>query len=151
MAELDEDCKAIIKLLDEHLIPNSSQEFEAMVFYHKMKGDYYRYMAEYTLSDAKEGIAKECEQAYLNATESANELASTHPIKLGLALNFSVFYYEIKSDSKKACELAKEAFDSAIAELDHLKEESYKDSTLIMQLLRDNLTLWTSETEAEEN
>ena len=57
MAELDEDCKAIIKLLDEHLIPNSSQEFEAMVFYHKMKGDYYRYMAEYTLSDAKEGIA----------------------------------------------------------------------------------------------
>ena len=24
-------------------------------------------------------------------------------------------------------------------------EESYKDSTLIMQLLRDNLTLWTSD------
>lgn len=45
----------------------------------------------------------------------------------------------------RACHLAKQAFDEAIAELDSLNEESYKDSTLIMQLLRDNLTLWTSD------
>ena len=38
-----------------------------------------------------------------------------------------------------------QAFDEAIAELDTLGEDSYKDSTLIMQLLRDNLTLWTSD------
>ena len=47
--------------------------------------------------------------------------------------------------STRACHLAKQAFDEAIAELDSLNEESYKDSTLIMQLLRDNLTLWTSD------
>ena len=46
---------------------------------------------------------------------------------------------------EKAQRIAKQAFDDAIAELDTLDEESYKDSTLIMQLLRDNLTLWTSE------
>lgn len=45
--------------------------------------------------------------------------------------------------------LAKEAFDNAIAELDTLSEESYKDSTLIMQLLRDNLTLWTSDVQGD--
>jgi len=61
-----------------------------------------------------------------------------------LALNFSVFYYEIMNAPDLACHLAKQAFDDAIAELDTLSEESYKDSTLIMQLLRDNLTLWTS-------
>jgi len=67
----------------------------------------------------------------------------------GLALNFSVFYYEILNSPDRACRLAKKAFDDAIAELDTLSEESYKDSTLIMQLLRDNLTLWTSDMQGE--
>jgi len=64
---------------------------------------------------------------------------------LGLALNFSVFYYEIQNKPDEACKLAKEAFDCAISDLDQLNEDSYKDSTLIMQLLRDNLTLWASD------
>ena len=84
-------------------------------------------------------------QAYTKATDAASGLPPTHPIRLGLALNFSVFLYEVQGDQSKACQLAKAAFDDAIAELDTLDEESYKDSTLIMQLLRDNLTLWTSE------
>merc|ERR1712241_1586150 len=90
--------------------------------------------------------------AYKVAQETAARgLAPTHPIRLGLALNFSVFYYEILNSAERACKLAKTAFDDAIAELDTLNEESYKDSTLIMQLLRDNLTLWTSDhsTDAE--
>jgi 14-3-3 protein epsilon len=66
-----------------------------------------------------------------------------------LALNFSVFYYEILNSPDRACHLAKQAFDDAIAELDSLSEESYRDSTLIMQLLRDNLTLWTSSDSGE--
>ena len=83
--------------------------------------------------------------AYEKALENAREkMSPTHPIRLGLALNFSVFYYEIKNAPDKACELAKKAFDDAIAELDTLKEDSYKDSTLIMQLLRDNLTVSTT-------
>ena len=93
----------------------------------------------------------EAEKAYLKATEVAKQdLPPTHPIRLGLALNFSVFYYEIARSPEKACGLAKEAFDAAISELDTLKEDSYKDSTLIMQLLRDNLTLWT-DTNADDS
>ena len=76
---------------------------------------------------------------------ATNDLEATHPIRLGLALNYSVFYYEIKQDPTKACEMAKKAFDDAIADLDNVQEVYYKDSTLIMQLLRDNLTLWTSD------
>ena len=81
---------------------------------------------------------------------SEKELDSTHPIHLGLALNFSVYYFEILDDKVKACDLAKKAFDDAISMLDHLKEDSYKDSTLIMQLLRDNLTLWSADGEDED-
>jgi hypothetical protein len=62
----------------------------------------------------------------------------------------TVFYYEILNSPDRACRLAKQAFDEAISELDSLNEDSYKDSTLIMQLLRDNLTLWTSDGEGVE-
>jgi hypothetical protein len=92
------------------------------------------------MGDKRKISADKSLEAYKNATEVAStDLAPTHPIRLGLALNFSVFYYEILNSPDQACHLAKQAFDDAIAELDTLSEESYKDSTLIMQLLRDNL------------
>lgn len=114
------------------------------------KGDYHRYLAEFAQDPERKESADNSLLAYKNATEIAStELPPTHPIRLGLALNFSVFYYEILNSSEKACKLAKAAFDDAIAELDTLSEDSYKDSTLIMQLLRDNLTLWTQEMPSE--
>jgi 14-3-3 protein epsilon len=109
-------------------------------------GDYHRYLAEFATGDKRKDSADKSLEAYKAASEVAvTELPPTHPIRLGLALNFSVFYYEILNSPDRACHLAKQAFDDAIAELDTLSEESYKDSTLIMQLLRDNLTLWTSD------
>jgi 14-3-3 protein epsilon len=57
---------------------------------------------------------------------------SDTPIHLGLALNFSVFNYEILNSPDHTCLLAKQTFDDAIQELNLLSEESYKDSTLIM-------------------
>ncbi|KPM44681.1 14-3-3 protein [Neonectria ditissima] len=147
-AELAKICDDILEVLDQHLIP-SAKSGESKVFYHKMKGDYHRYLAEFAIGDRRKDSADKSLEAYKAATEVAQtELPPTHPIRLGLALNFSVFYYEILNAPDQACHLAKQAFDDAIAELDTLSEESYKDSTLIMQLLRDNLTLWTS-SEAE--
>merc|ERR1711879_221419 len=116
-------CKDVLDLLDTHLLPNSTSE-ESKVFFNKMKGDYHRYMAE---------------------DITGEHIPTTHPLRLGLALNYSVFLYEIANAPEKACSVAKQAFDNAISELDSLTEESYRDSTLIMQLLRDNLTLWTSD------
>ncbi|KAL5723131.1 Growth-regulating factor 12 [Ranunculus cassubicifolius] len=143
--ELSKICNDILTIIDEHLIP-SSKSGESTVFYYKMKGDYYRYLAEFKTDEAKKEAADESLKGYQAASNTANtDLPPTHPIRLGLALNFSVFYYEILNSPERACHLAKQAFDEAIAELDTLSEESYKDSTLIMQLLRDNLTLWTSD------
>jgi len=143
--ELKDICEDILRVLDDHLIPAASNG-ESKVFYHKMKGDYHRYLAEFASGDVRKNAADKSLEAYKAATDVAStELPPTHPIRLGLALNFSVFYYEILSSPDRACHLAKQAFDDAIAELDTLSEESYKDSTLIMQLLRDNLTLWTSD------
>ncbi|WVZ00768.1 hypothetical protein V8G54_026837 [Vigna mungo] len=158
--ELSNICSDIMIILDEHLIP-STNIAESTVFYYKMyalwssslKGDYYRYLAEFKAGDEKNEVADQSLKAYqvfsgggkTAATTAESELQSTHPIRLGLALNFSVFYYEIMNSPERACHLAKQAFDDAVSELDSLNEESYKDGTLILQLLRDNLTLWTSD------
>ncbi|KAF3523167.1 hypothetical protein F2Q69_00050060 [Brassica cretica] len=152
--ELSGICDGILKLLDSRLVPAAASG-DSKVFYLKMKGDYHRYLAEFKTGQERKDAAENTLSAYkaaqplfvtLSLQDIANaELAPTHPIRLGLALNFSVFYYEILNSPDRACSLAKQAFDDAIAELDTLGEESYKDSTLIMQLLRDNLTLWTSD------
>ncbi|KAL0665860.1 hypothetical protein Bca4012_028564 [Brassica carinata] len=143
--ELAKVCNDILSVIDKHLIP-SSTAVESTVFFYKMKGDYYRYLAEFSSGAERKEAADQSIEAYKAAVAAAETgLAPTHPVRLGLALNFSVFYYEILNSPERACQLAKQAFDDAIAELDSLNEESYKDSTLIMQLLRDNLTLWTSD------
>ncbi|XP_063079205.1 14-3-3 protein beta/alpha-A-like [Engraulis encrasicolus] len=148
--ELRDICNDVLELLTKFLIEKSTTP-ESKVFYLKMKGDYYRYLAEVASGDDKKDTITNSQGAYQEAFDiSKAEMQPTHPIRLGLALNFSVFYYEILNSPEQACSLAKQAFDEAIAELDTLNEDSYKDSTLIMQLLRDNLTLWTSDNAADE-
>eukprot|EP00994_Dinema_validum_P003940 NODE_1961_length_797_cov_125.951872_g1557_i0.p1 GENE.NODE_1961_length_797_cov_125.951872_g1557_i0~~NODE_1961_length_797_cov_125.951872_g1557_i0.p1 ORF type:complete len:264 (+),score=112.62 NODE_1961_length_797_cov_125.951872_g1557_i0:60-794(+) len=140
--ELSGICDDIINLMEGSLIP-AAQTGEAKVFFLKMKGDYHRYYAEIDAGETQKNNALD---AYTKASEIATTtLAPTHPIRLGLALNFSVFYYEILHQAEKGCGLAKSAFDEAVTELDSLDEDSYKEATLIMQLLRDNLTLWTED------
>jgi len=141
--ELRDICSDILDVLDQHLILKSTSD-ESKVFYYKMKGDYHRYLAESASDDRRKESANLALEAYKQASEIGAELPPTNPIRLGLALNFSVFYYEIMNQPDQAINLAKNAFDQAIEKLDHLTDESYKDSTLIMQLLRDNFTLWTS-------
>lgn len=74
-----------------------------------MKGDYLRYLAEFQTSANRKEAAEKSLVAYKTATDIASTgLPPTHPIRLGLALNFSVFYYEILNSPDRACQLAKQ-------------------------------------------
>jgi len=174
-AELQEKCDDILSLLQNELLPVAKkaadeatndgklkpeqdqldmESVHQQVFYLKMAGDYYRYICEFVDKTTEEKEYKkaqdQAEKYYKDALAIAEVyLSQTNPTRLGLALNASVCYYEILGKPQKACQLAKKAFDEAIQKLDTLNDVNYKDSTLIMQLLRDNLTLWTSE--ADEN
>jgi len=152
--ELQNLCGDVLTLLREILIPQCPEEnYEEMVFYLKMAGDYYRYLAEFlpkgveSAQQAQNSAKEMYEQA---VTIGRAHLESTNPILLGLTLNFSVFHFEICNEPEEAIFLAKEGFDKAVENLDNLPEESYKDATLIMQLLRDNLTLWNSRDRDED-
>ena len=94
-AELNRICGEILELIDTNLVPMSTAG-ESKVFYFKMKGDYFRYIAECTEGEGKTGAANSAHGAYNQAMEVATtDLVVTHPIRLGLALNFSVFHYEV--------------------------------------------------------
>jgi len=148
--ELNETCDDVLNLLQEHLIPKASDS-EAKVFYLKMKGDYYRYFAEFASGDQRTKCAQEAHDSYQSAMEIAGKLPSSHPIRLGLALNFSVFYYEVFGSPDKACALAKSSFEEAVSAASDLGEADYQDSAQILGLLHDNLQLWTANKQAGDD
>jgi hypothetical protein len=170
-AELEKWCREVLGLIKNILLPSDAEieimkksldemtedekkqfpetDKESTIFYLKMCGDYYRYLAEFMDTDE---VKNNAAGSYDKAVEIAKVcLPPTHPTRLGLVLNASVCKYEIMKDHEAAQKLAKEGFDSAIQKLDSLNDMNYKDSTLIMQLLRDNLTIWTSGDDTQED
>ena len=143
--EITDICEEKVQVLDSQLIPNA-QGVEEQVFYFKQKADYHRYLAEVNTSEIHKDNAQE---SYSKGSELAQRsLPNTHPLKLGLALNYSVFTNEIMRQHEKGVDIAKRCFDSAVSELESLDEESYREATALMQLLRDNLSMWSEESRA---
>jgi len=133
----------VITILDDSLIPNSkSNGFKC--FFLKMKGDFLRYKVEFVPLSIQKTLTDQVVSCYKKAQDISKTLPGTDPIRLGLALNYSVCCKELLHENARACDIAKTAFDTALMQLDELSEDSYKDAALIMQLLRDNLTLWTT-------
>jgi len=142
--QLYEDCQNVIKMINEKVLAKECAP-EAKAFFVKMVGDYYRYIAE----NAKDSVLEEVKNQALKSYEEANkiELPPCNPIKLGLALNFSVFHYEVMKNHKAACQLADEALQNALDKIDELEEDDFRDAKSIIELLKENLTLWKEEEE----
>ena len=146
--ELFAKCKNVIKVIDSQLLKKAEDD-EAKVFYIKMKGDYNRYIAEYASDELKTQVAEDALNAYNEASTIAKNLGVLNPIALGLALNFSVFYYEVKNDHDTACKIATEAIEKADKELPNIDEDAdeNRDTVSIVNLLKENLEMWKSENE----
>ena len=146
--QLIADCEKIIQLIKDKVLSKQC-DGEPKAFFVKMVGDYYRYISE----NAKDAKLEEVKQAALKAYSEASELdlPSCNPIKLGLALNFSVFHYEVMKNHKAACELADQALQDALEKIDDLQEDDFRDAKSIIELLKENLTLWKEEEEGEDN
>ena len=145
-AELRSYCREILRVIDNDLVPQTASD-EGKVFLIKMKGDYYRYICEFAQGQYKDESAKNAQESYQAAlTLAEGSLDSTHPSRIGLALNYSVFNYEILNQQDEAIKIAQKAFDEGIANLENLTDEqAYKESTMILQLIRDNISLWTTD------
>ena len=144
--ELRTYCEDILRLIDSHLLVNATSN-EGKIFLTKMKGDYYRYICEFAQGDYLELSSNNAKKYYQEAfTMAETTLDATHPSRVGLALNFSVLFYEIFNDHEEAIRVAQKAFEEGIQNLENVTDEqNYKESTMILQLLRDNISLWTAD------
>ena len=148
--ELAANCEKVINIVKEQALPKAEDD-EAKVFYLKMIGDYYRYNAEAASGDQLSAVTENALKYYDEATEAAKQLKPYNSTKLGLALNFSVFYYELKNDSSKACTIAEEALEGAKSEIDNMDNDEARDALSIIELLKENLDLWKEEEGADDN
>jgi len=146
--QLISDCEKVIGIINDKVLAKSCEN-EAKAFFVKMVGDYYRYIAE----NAKDAKLEDVKNKALDAYKEANglELPPCNPIKLGLALNFSVFYYEVMKNPKEAVDLADKALQDALDKIDELEEDDFRDAKSIIELLKENLTLWKEEEEDGDN
>jgi len=128
-----------------NLVLSKSCDGEPKAFFIKMVGDYYRYIAENAKGDNLDKVKQSALKAYNEA--NAITLPPCNPIKLGLALNFSVFHYEAMKNHKAACDLADQSLQDALDKIDELEEDDFRDAKSIIELLKENLTLWREEEE----
>ncbi len=144
--KLADDCRLVIQIIDQQVLAGDCED-EAKAFFIKMVGDYYRYIAENAKGDDLEQVKQKANEAYQKADEI--KLAPCNPIKLGLALTFSVVNNEVLKDHSKACKLADDALQSALDKIDDLEEDDFRDAKSIIELLKENLTLWKEEADGE--
>ena len=146
--QLTADCEKVVSMIQSKVLSKAT-DGEAKAFFVKMVGDYYRYIAENAKDQKLEEVKEKALQAYKEA-EGIN-LPPCNPIKLGLALNFSVFHYEVMKNHKQACSLADSALQDALDKIDELEEEDFRDAKSIIELLKENLTLWKEEEDDPDN
>lgn len=148
--ELGKNCGRVIEIIKSKSLSKASDD-EAKVFYLKMIGDYFRYTAETATGSKLEEVTESAKSYYEQATEAAKTLKPYNSNKLGLALNFSVFHYELKNDSSMACKIAEEALNGARDEIDSMDNDEARDALSIIELLKENLDLWKEEEGGEDN
>jgi len=143
-AELQGICNTVLRLLEGSLVPGA-QDGEAKIFYLKMQGDYNRYLAEFAENEAKQNAINAANAAYTQGiTEAASLLPAANTVRLGLALNFSVFQHETLQSTSEAVSTATTALQTANADLAAVPQAQLDDVNMTMKLIQDNLSLWSS-------
>jgi 14-3-3 protein epsilon len=126
--ELYHNCDEIIALIRTDVLTKASDD-ESRAFFLKMIGDYCRYIAESAKEERLARTKTDALGAYDEACKIAEKsLNACNSIRLGLALNFSVFHYEVMQDVKMACQLGDKALQDALDKLDDCDEETFRDA-----------------------
>lgn len=147
-SEMEQVCRETADIVLNTLL-SEVDEAEILVFYLKMAGDYFRYITEFSAGETRRVASQDAKDCYERATKAAEGLIATNPTRLGLALNYSVFYFEVLGNPKMACEVASEAYESAEELATNVNDRLYSEARPVLGLLRDNLAMWSEDTDSD--
>ena len=148
--ELREICNKLQEIVDKNLIPNND-EVDTLVFLYKLKADYFRYICEFAEGKEYENNLTEAEKYYKKAFEiSEKKLPIINCNRVSVGLNYAIFLYEIKKDKMAGFDLAQNTFKESMKFIDDLEKSKYRDTLLIIQLLKENIIFWNSEMSEKE-
>ena len=139
--ELDDFCKDIIELINISLLP-AAPDVQTKVFYESLSADFWRYSIEFKSGEQKRIGSLQAKETYERAIELASELWKVKPVCVTLALQYSVFLYEVMELKEEAIEFAYNYFKDAIGVLDEIGEDDYSETTSKLANLRQNLGCW---------
>ena len=149
ISELKEIFKEIHSMLDRYLIPNA-QDNESKILYMKLKADYYRYHCEFAEGEEFEEISNNARKMYKEAFDLAEkELPLYNEVRLGLVLNYSVFEYDIMDNKNEGLEMASKIYNDTMKILDDVEKKRSSDNLLLIQIIKENINIWSNETEEE--
>ena len=148
--EIRETCKELQDLIDKELLPKNEED-EILVFLYKLKADYFRYICEFAEGNEYQDNLIKAEEYYKKAYEIADKkLPIINCNRVSVALNYSIFLYETKKDKKSGFDIAQNTFKESMKFIDDLEKPKYRDTLLIIQLLKENIIFWNSEMGDEE-
>ena len=149
ISELKEIFKEIHSMLDRYLIPNA-QDSESKILYMKLKADYYRYHCEFAEGEEFEEISNNARKMYKEAFDLAEkELPLYNEVRLGLVLNYSVFEYDIMDNKNEGLEMASKIYNDTMKILDDVEKKRSSENLLLIQIIKENINIWSNETEEE--
>ena len=148
--EIRETCKELQDLVDKELLPKNEED-EVLVFLYKLKADYFRYICEFAEGNELLDNLIKAEEFYKKAYEIADKkLPIINCNRVSVALNYAIFLYETKKDKKNGFDIAQNTFKESMKFIEDLEKPKYRDTLLIIQLLKENIIFWNSEMGEEE-
>lgn len=146
--ELSNICTEFLELIDSKLIQNAT-DLDSKVFFLQIKADMYRYLCESGDIKNKADNIEKATESYNQAINLCLEnFTKNHPTSLRIHLNYSVFLFEILNKKEEALSLLEVIFSDCMKETQEQKkltEGQQSESRMLLQLIRDNLTIWQKE------
>ena len=128
----------------ENEMVGKGTEVETKAYVWKLVGDAWRYVAEVSTEETHSKAAESSLDAYLKASALAVDLPACNTVRLAVAINFSVFYYDVLSSPIRAFKLSRSAYDSAIQALATLPDSQRSDVEEAISVLTENLNFWAT-------